>query len=501
MRYSSRIYAYTRNINLMSFLHTPTISIVLLIVCLFTTAVLGASVNTHLFIIFCASLVLIHASFTLVYHRDLYFYRSMHFNLDIPVPSSTVEQFFVMDTLSVWMYFLTALVFVVCFYYIAQNQMILRLWFIILLLLEILIILAFATNNLFVFIMCFEAIIMPMYILIFVFGSRGRRVHAAYYFFFYTFASSIFLFLGLFSVYNICGTFDFIMLSTMPIPVQHQIKIALLFFFGFAAKVPVCPFHIWLPEAHVESPTIGSVILASLLLKLGLYGLIRIVILFPEGCLEIRTLVWTMAAISVYYGTMLAIRAIDIKKIIAYSSIVHMNLSLAAVFSCDSIGIHAGYLSMFSHAFTSGALFLCAGMLYDRIQTRNVLYMSGQDTVNMRWFQRLFLFSVLSNMGAPFTCNFIAEIVQYIALAHINWIYCMVLVFNMLVLTSFYNLMLLYRVLYSKSPYFYYLIKKLNKTIDDLSFTDVACLLFFLSYTVLLGLNADVIGQSLWPWL
>jgi NADH-quinone oxidoreductase subunit M len=444
------------------------------------------SVNEYILskiLIISTSIVLIHSAFALSNSCSIKYPLDFIFK---------IEQFFVMDGLSSLMYFLTSLIFALCFYYISFQQLNLRYWFIVLLSLEIVLILAVTTNNFFIFILLFEIVIIPMYIIVFLFGSRGRRVHAAYYFFFYTFASSIFLFIGLFNLYHSCNTFDYNCMSGENI--ANQTTLALLFFLGFCAKVPVYPVHIWLPEAHVESPTVGSVILAALLLKLGLYGLIRVVILVPEGCYNIRNLVWTIALVSMYFSCMSAIRSIDLKKIIAYSSIAHMNFSLATLFSCTNTGIYACYLTMFAHGFTSAGLFFCAGMLYDRLKTRNVLYISGQDLVHMRWFQRLLFFIVLTNMGAPFTCNFMGEIVSYIALGSCNWFYTSLTSICMLVLTSFYNLLLLYRVLYSKSVYFENIISTLGHKIEDLSFEEIICLSLLLVCSLVFGLNPDSIS-------
>lgn len=182
-----------------------------------------------------------------------------------------------------------------------------------------------------------------------------------------------------------------------------------MFFVSFAVKVPVVPFHIWLPEAHVEAPTIGSVILAGILLKLGVYGLIRFsFVLFPYANTYFTPFVYVISTISIVYSSLTTIRQIDLKRIIAYSSVAHMNFGLLGLFSNTTQGLIGGLFLSLSHGFVASALFLCIGILYDRHHTRLLKYYSGLTLV-MPMFSLIFLFFSLSNLGLPGTSSFIGE--------------------------------------------------------------------------------------------
>ena len=193
-----------------------------------------------------------------------------------------------------------------------------------------------------------------------------------------------------------------------------------MFFASFAVKIPIVPLHIWLPEAHVEAPTAGSVILAGLLLKLGTYGLLRFSFpLFPQGTAYFTPLIYTIAIISVIYSSFTTLRQIDLKRIIAYSSVAHMNFSLLGLFSNTIQGIQGGLILMLSHGFVSSALFLSIGVLYDRYHTRILKYYSGL-TLIMPLFSTIFLFFSLSNLGLPGTSSFIGEILILVGAFHHN---------------------------------------------------------------------------------
>lgn len=274
---------------------------------------------------------------------------------------------------------------------------------------EALLIAAFSALDLIAFYAFFEGILIPMFLLIGTWGSRSRRSRAAYYLFYYTLVGSIFMLIGILYVYSELGTTCVYALHAYDFSLEEQSVLWLLFFVALAVKVPIVPLHVWLPEAHVEAPTSGSVILAGVLLKLGGYGLIRFVLpVFPQATSYYAPLVMTIASVSIVYSSLTTLRQVDLKKIIAYSSVAHMNLGLLGVFSLNLQGLEGSVLLMIGHGLVSSALFLLVGVLYDRHHTRLVRYYGGLAQV-MPAFSGLFLAFSLANMGLPGTGNFVGE--------------------------------------------------------------------------------------------
>ena len=289
-----------------------------------------------------------------------------------------------------------------------------------LILVELLLVNVFTVLDLFFFYIFFEGVLIPMFILIGVWGSRQRKIHAAYQFFFYTLLGSILMLLGIILVYFHAGTTDIQILANIEISEFRQLFLWLSFFASFSVKVPMMPMHIWLPEAHVEAPTAGSVILAGVLLKLGTYGIIRFMLpLFPFANIYFSPLVFTMAVIAIIYSSFTTIRQIDLKKIIAYSSVAHMNFSILGLFVNNSLGLEGSLFLMLAHGIVSSALFLCIGILYDRYHTRNILYYGGLTRV-MPIFSIFFLLFTLANIGMPGTVNFVGEFMVFLGIFEFN---------------------------------------------------------------------------------
>ena len=279
---------------------------------------------------------------------------------------------------------------------------------------------AFAVLDLFFFYVFFESVLIPMFFIIGIWGSRERKILAAYYFFLYTLLGSASMLLSILYLYNQVGTADYEVLLVRSFSTSEQLWVWLTLFLGFASKVPMMPVHLWLPEAHVEAPTAGSVILAGVLLKLGTYGFIRFNLpLFPKGCFFFTPLVYMLAVMGIIYASLTAIRQTDFKRIIAYTSIAHMNLVILGIFSFNIIGIEGAILQSLSHGFIASGLFLVIGVVYDRYGSRLVQYYGGLATT-MPLYSIIFLVLTMSNISFPGTSSFIGEFLLLLGSFQIN---------------------------------------------------------------------------------
>lgn len=284
-------------------------------------------------------------------------------------------------------------------------------------LIEILLINFFLVTNLLLFYIYFEAILIPMFLIILIWGSRKRKIHASFLFFFFTLVGSLFMILGILWLYLYIGELNIQILQYIILSKEHQLILWFLFFIAFAVKVPMYPVHSWLPEAHVEAPTGGSIILAGVLLKLGLYGMLRVlIVLFPIANIYYTPLVITLSFISVIFISIIILQQIDLKKIIAYSSIAHMNFAVIGIFSNNIYGIEGSIFTMLSHGLISSMLFFCIGVLYDRYGERNLLYYTNIVQI-MPFFTFFFFFSIIANLGMPGTSSFVGEFLLLLSLS------------------------------------------------------------------------------------
>lgn len=314
------------------------------------------------------------------------------------------------DGISLFFLLLTTLLIPVCIL-ISWNSVSYNLkeFLISFLVLDFLLIGVFCVLDLLFFYIFFETVLIPMYFIVGIWGSRERKILAAYYFFLYTLLGSVVMLISIIYILEQIGTTDYETLLTFSFSELEQKFLWFSFFLSFASKVPMVPVHLWLPEAHVEAPTAGSVILAGVLLKLGTYGFIRFSLpLFPQASFFFTPLVYTISAIGIVYTSFTAIRQTDFKRIIAYTSIAHMNLVMLGIFSFNSIGLEGAIFQSLSHGFVASALFIIISIVYDRYRTRLVQYYGGLASV-MPIYILIFLVFTMANIGLPGTSSFVGE--------------------------------------------------------------------------------------------
>jgi len=292
------------------------------------------------------------------------------------------------------------------------------------LVMEFLLIAVFCVLDLVLFYVLFESVLIPMFLVIGVWGSRERKIRAGYLFFLYTLTGSLVMLLAIGYIFLNTGTTQYMSLLQIHWSPVEEKWLWLAFFIAFATKVPMVPVHIWLPEAHVEAPTAGSVLLAGILLKLGSYGFLRFSLpLFPEASFYFAPLVYVLAILGIVYTSLTAIRQTDLKRIIAYTSVAHMNLVMLGLFSFNVAGLEGAIIQSLSHGFVSSALFLLIGVLYDRYHTRMVKYYSGLMHT-MPLFGTLFLFFTMANIGLPPTSSFVGEFLILVGIFQTNTTAC-----------------------------------------------------------------------------
>ena len=436
-----------------------------------------------------SSSVLLLSTFLLIEFdfNILYFQHVLDCFFDLNFLNLTFS--FGLDGLSIYFFFLTALLIFLCILFSWEIENIKELS-ILLLLLDLLLLLVFSILDLFLFYVFFEAILIPMFFLIGFLGSRARKIRASYLLFFYTLIGSVFMLLGIIYIYYITGTLDIEYLSVFEFSPIEQQWLWLAFFLSFASKIPMFPFHIWLPEAHVEAPTVGSVLLAGILLKLGVYGFLRYSItIFPMASFYFSPLIYLLSSIGIIYTSLTAIRQTDIKRIIAYSSIAHMNLVTLGIFSFTVMGLEGSILQSLSHGFVSGGMFFLVGILYDRYHSR-LLYYFGGLVHTMPIYSSILLIFTLANIAIPGTSSFVGEFLLFCGVYQSSIIICIICAFSV-ILCGAYSLWLYNRLVFGNIKNLY------TKNFKDLTLKEFVILMFLLLPILIIGISPSFFSVGL----
>jgi proton-translocating NADH-quinone oxidoreductase chain M len=340
----------------------------------------------------------------------------------------------------------------------------------------------FVILDFFIFYILFELSMIPLFYIIGIYGTRSNKIKAAYYLFFFTLLGSVSFLLGILILYSNVGTTNYLILNFYTFDSDYQKFLWILFFIPIAVKIPIVPFHIWLPEAHVEAPTEGSVLLAGVMLKLGGYFLIRYLIpLFPIGTTYYTPLVYTACIISIIYTSILIFKQIDCKKIIAYSSIAHMNFALLGLFSGTLQGIQGCLYIFFTHGIISSGLFLSFGYIYNRYHTRLLHYYRGL-TFYMPVLSVYFFLFILGNFAFPGTGGFVGEILVFTGLFQHN-IFVGICSLVSSLLGAIYSCLFFTRIFFGV-PFIYY--KTKNNHMESL-YTIELLILFFYGFLLLIS--------------
>jgi NADH-quinone oxidoreductase subunit M len=381
------------------------------------------------------------------------------------------------DGISILFILLTTFITPVCIFSGIQSiKFKIKEFLIAVLLMETLMLGVFCSLDLVIFYLFFEGGLIPMFLIIGIWGG-SKRVYSAFKFFLFTLLGSVLMLIAIISIYWITGTTDVIKLLDLSIPVEYQYLFWLAFFSSFAVKMPMWPLHTWLPDAHVEAPTAGSVILAAILLKMAGYGFIRFSLgLFPIASDYFTPLVFTLSVIAIIYTSLVALMQEDMKKLIAYSSVAHMGFVTIGIFSLTKQGLDGSIIQMISHGLISAALFLCVGVLYDRYHSRMISSYSGIVNIMPKYSFLLMIFT-LGALGLPGTTGFVGEFLILIGVFQKNMVIAVLSSLGV-ILAAVYMLWLYKRIIFGR------LYNSSLKELKDLSKTEM-CILSSLAFLTL----------------
>lgn len=350
-------------------------------------------------------------------------------------------------------------------------------------------VIVFSVLDLLLFYIFFESVLIPMFLVIGLWGSRARKIHAAYQFFMYTLAGSVLMLLAVIYVYYTTGSSHLGILENNGLSGFENRILWFAFFGSFAVKVPMLPVHIWLPEAHVEAPTIGSVLLAGIMLKLGTYGLYRFSIpMFGDATTFFRPFVYAVSVFGIMYAACSTMRQIDFKKTIAYSSVCHMNYVTLGLVSLNIYALEGSVFLMLSHGLVSPALFLCVGFLYERYKTRLIMYYGGL-VFGMPLFAVFFLLFTLANVSLPLTSSFVGELLVILGVYEVHSGTAVLASFGV-ILGAVYAIWLYNRLVFG-------LFKSNVTTIVELNVREIYLFVIFVTLILFFGIYPNSVFSSL----